>query len=73
MCTNLNSIDCFQDLELIEEHWKKETQDLESVISTLQEENRKLKTALADKKEIPGKFTRQFENLTHLFLRSCFQ
>ncbi|KAG8251814.1 hypothetical protein J6590_071853 [Homalodisca vitripennis] len=44
-----------QELELIEEHWKKETQDLESVVNTLQDENRKLKNALAAKQDLPGR------------------
>ncbi|XP_046682673.1 RILP-like protein homolog isoform X2 [Homalodisca vitripennis] len=43
-----------RELELIEEHWKKETQDLESVVNTLQDENRKLKNALAAKQDLPA-------------------
>uniref|UniRef100_A0A1B6KHP7 RH1 domain-containing protein n=1 Tax=Graphocephala atropunctata TaxID=36148 RepID=A0A1B6KHP7_9HEMI len=43
-----------RELELIEDHWKKETQDLESVVNTLQDENRKLKNALAAKQDLPA-------------------
>ncbi|XP_054280104.1 RILP-like protein homolog [Macrosteles quadrilineatus] len=43
-----------RELEQIEDHWRKETQDLETVVRKTQEENRKLKDALLAKQDMPA-------------------
>jgi len=43
-----------RELEQIEDHWRKETQDLETVVRKSQEENRKLKAALSAKQDTPA-------------------
>lgn len=41
-----------QELEQIEDHWRQESKDLLSVVTRLQEENRRLSNALSDKQNL---------------------
>lgn len=42
----------FKELEQIEEHWKSETKDLVTVLAKVQEENKRLRGAVADQKDV---------------------
>lgn len=41
----------FKELEQIEEHWRQESHDLVAMVTRLQEENRKLSSSLAERRD----------------------